>query len=181
MMVRAAMKGSRTLNVFQENISGDKTHIMVSIREYKRKVMDYELEGRCPLCNKVMRKLDRNLVCDYKRYTFHFRFYHCDRHGVYVWRGNRHELIDLNKRLSQATEIEDLELEVIQRFAKLDSHMPTLFDYKPVKMKCSYCEGGPKLNGEWEQHYGYLTLSSGEKTIFCPWCSAEIPIEKVRS
>jgi hypothetical protein len=126
-----------------------------------------------------MQDLARNLICDYKCYHFPFRFYDCDQHGVYVWRGSKHELFDLSKRLNQATKVEELEPEVRQRFAMLDSHMLTLSDYKPVKMRCPYCEGGPKLNGEWEQHYGYLTPSTGDKTIFCPWCSAEIQIEKV--
>lgn len=144
-------------------------------------MMSYEWEGSCPLCKNVMRNLARNLICDYKRYNFPFLFYHCDRHGVYVWRGSRHELFDLSERLNQAMKIEDLELEVIQRFTKPDSRMPTISDYKPVKMKCPYCEGGPKMNGEWEQHYGYLTLAIGDKTIYCPWCSSEIPIEKART
>jgi len=144
-------------------------------------LMIHEWEGRCPLCNKEMQDLARNLVCDYKLYNFPFRLYHCNRHGVYVWRGSRHELFDLSKRLNQATKIETLEPEVIKRFPEFDSHMPTLSDYEPVKMKCPYCDGGPKMNGEWEQHYGYLTLTTGNKTVFCPWCSAEIPIEKARS
>jgi len=144
-------------------------------------LMVHEWEGRSPLCNKEMQDLARNLVCDYKLYNFPFRLYHCNRHGVYVWRGSRHELFDLSKRLNQATKIETLEPEVIKRFAEFDSHMPTLSDYEPVKMKCPYCDGGPKMNGEWEQHYGYLTLTTGNKTVFCPWCSAEIPIEKARS
>ena len=131
-----------------------------------------------PICNKVMQDLARNLVCDYKRYNFPFRLYHCNRHGVYVWRGSKHELFDLGKRLNQATEIEALEPEVIQRFSTSNSRMPTLSDYKPVKMKCPYCEGGPKKNGEWKQHHGYLTPATGDKTILCPWCSVEIPIEK---
>ena len=143
-----------------------------------RILMNYEWEGRCPLCNKVMRDLARNLICDYKRYNFPFRFYHCNRHGIYVWRGSRHELFDLSKRLNQATKIEDLEPEVIQRFSTSDSRMSTLSDYKPVKVKCPYCEGGPKMNGEWKQHYGYLTPATEDKTILCPWCSVEIPIEK---
>lgn len=143
--------------------------------------MSHEWKEKCPICNKGMQDLAKNLICDYKRYNFPFRFYHCNRHGVYVWRGSRHELFDLGKRLNQANNIEDLEPEIIQRFAELDSHMPTLSDYEPVKMKCPYCEGGPKMNGEWEQHYGYLTLATGNKTVFCRWCSAEIPIEKARS
>ena len=151
---------------------------IIDIIEGDRKLMSYEWEGRCPLCNKAMKDLARNLICDYKRYNFPFRFYHCNRHGVYVWRGNRHELFDLNKRLNQAIKIEDLEQEIIRRFAKDDSHMPTLSDYKPVNMKCPYCEGGPKMSGEWKQHHGYLTPAIKYKTIFCPWCSAEIPIEK---
>ena len=128
-----------------------------------------------------MQDLARNIICDYKRYNFPFRLYHCNRHGIYVWRGSRHELFDLGNRLNQVTNIDDLETEVIQRFAESDSHMPTLSDYEPVKMKCPYCDGGPKMNGEWEQHYGYLTLATGNKTVFCPWCSTEIPIEKART
>ena len=154
---------------------------MIGIIEGDRTFMSYEGEGRCPLCNKVMQDLAKNLVCDYKRYNFPFRFYHCNRHGIYVWRGSRHELFDLSKRLNQTTKIEGLEQEVIQRFAESDSHMPTLSDYKPVKMKCPYCKEGSEMKGEWKQHYGYLTLATKDKNIFCPWCSAEIPVEKVRS
>jgi len=153
----------------------------VDIPEVDRKLTSYEWEGRCPLCNKGMQDVARNLICDYKRYNFPFRFYHCNRHGVYVWRGSRHELFDLSKRLNQATKIESLEPEVIQRFAESDGHMPTISDYKPVNMKCPSCDGGSKKNGEWNQHHGYLTLSTGNKTLFCPWCSAEISIEKARS
>ena len=141
--------------------------------------MSYEWEGRCPLCDKVMQDLARNLICDYKRYNFPFRIYHCNQHGVYVWRGSRHELFNLSKRISQSNKVEPLETEVLKRFSESRAYMPTLSDYKPCKMKCPYCAGGPELNGEWEQHYGYVTLATGDKTIICPWCSAEIPIEKV--
>lgn len=134
----------------------------------------FEIEGRCPLCGKVMRDCAKNLICNFKRYNFPFRFYHCDRHGIYVWRGSRHELFDLSKRLNQATKVEDLEPEVVQRFAEHGSHMPTLSDYNPVKFKCPYCEGGPKRDGEWEQHYGYLTGATEDEISYCPWCSAEL-------
>ena len=156
---------------------------MVDTIEVDRKLISHEWEGICPLCNgsRSMQPLDRNLICDYKRYYFPFKIYYCNRHGVYVWRGRRHELFDLNKRLNQVINIEDLEPVVIQRFSTSDSYMPTLSDYEPVKMKCPYCEGGPKKNGEWKQHHRYLTLATGNKTVFCPWCSAEIPIEKARA
>lgn len=139
--------------------------------------MIFEIEGRCPLCGKVMQDWSRNLICDGKRFNFPFRFYYCDRHGVYVWRGSQHELFDLSKRINQTTNIEGLEPEVIQRFTESDSRMPTLSDYKPVKMKCSSCNGGPKRNGEWKQHYGYLTQAIKD-FVYCPWCSTKMPKEK---
>ena len=139
----------------------------------------YEAEGCCPLCDRVMQDYARNLRCNGKIFNFPFHFYYCDMHGIYVWRGRRHELFDLSRRMNQATNVEPEYPEVLKRFVESGARMPTLSDYKPVKMKCPYCAGGPELNGEWEQHYGYLTPATGDKTIICPWCSAEIPIEKV--
>lgn len=132
----------------------------------------YEVEGRCPLCDKAMQDYARNLRCDGKIFNFPFRFYYCDRHGIYVWRGRRHELFDLSRRMNQATNVEPEYPEVLKRFVESGARMPTLSDYKPVKMKCPYCEA------EWKQHYGYLT-SSVKDIIYCPCCSAEISKEKV--
>ena len=130
----------------------------------------FETEGRCPLCGIVMQDYAKNLICDYKRYTFRYRFYYCHRHGIYIWRGRKHELFDLGKKMSQAINVEPLEPEVIKRFAESKSRMPTLSDYRIVKMQCPYCEH------KWEQYDKTLTTQSG--SITCPSCRAEIPKEK---
>ena len=128
-----------------------------------------EIEGRCPRCFKVMQNCGRNLICDGKRYNFPFGFYYCERHGIYVWRGRKHELFDLRSRMNQKVSIEPLEPEVLERFTK-SGRMPTLSDYSVVKMKCPYC------GYEWEQYNKTLTTQSGG--IICPSCGAEIPREK---
>ena len=136
--------------------------------------MESEIKGRCPLCpsiGTVMQDFSKNLICDYKRYNFPYRFYHCQRHGVFVWRGNKHELFDLSKRMSQVSSIEPLESEVLKRY-KESGYMPTLTDYKIVKMKCPYCDS------EWEQHDGFLV--GNKETVFCPFCKVEISKEKAK-
>ncbi|MEM3798381.1 MAG: hypothetical protein QXY74_08140 [Candidatus Bathyarchaeia archaeon] len=130
----------------------------------------HEIEGRCPLCDTAMQDCARNLICDYKRYNFPYRFYFCHWHGIYVWRRKKHELFDLPKRMNQAISIEPLEPEVIKRFTNSGSHMPTLSDYKPVMLKCPYC------NLKWRQYDPkFLRLDS----VFCPFCHVEITKEKV--
>lgn len=128
--------------------------------------MLHEALGRCPLCGIVMRDIARNLICNNKRYNFPYRFYFCHRHGIYVWRGGKHELFDLSKRLNQAVSIEPLEPEVMKRFTDAGPHMSTLSDYKPVTLKCSYC------NHAWKQYNPeFLHLDK----IFCPFCGVEMP------
>lgn len=102
------------------------------------------------------------LGCDGKRYYFPYRFYLCQQHGIFVWRA----------RMNQVSRIEPLEPEVMKRFETMQSHMPTLADYKIVRMKCPYCDG------EWEQHDGYLV--GNEETVLCPFCEVEIPKEKAK-
>jgi hypothetical protein len=124
-----------------------------------------------------MKPISNSLICENKEYSFNFQFYHCRQHGIFVWRGIRHELFNLSKRLNQTKSIDPLSSEVLKRYKELGSHMPTFSDYIPIKMKCPYCNGGPNNNGEWIQHYGYLTLDIKD-TIHCPWCSAKISIDK---
>lgn len=137
-----------------------------------------EVEGRCPLCSVsswpgiVMQDYAKNLICDFKRYNFRYRFYYCHRHGIYVWRGSKHELFGLSKKMNQAINVEPLEPEIIKRFIQSKSRMPTLSDYLIVKMKCPYCEG------EWEQYDKTWTTQS--EAIICPFCHAEIPKEKAK-
>jgi len=129
-----------------------------------------ETEGCCPRCGIRMQDYAKNLICDHKRYNFPYRFYFCHRHGIYVWRGKKHELFDLSKRINQAISIEPLELEVIKRFTDSDSHMPTLSDYKPVRLKCPYCKN------VWKQYDSeFLHLDR----IFCPFCGTEKPREGI--
>jgi len=133
--------------------------------------MDLEIKGRCPQCpsiGTVMQDYGKSLICDYKRYNFPYRFYHCQRHGIFVWRGNKHELFDLSKRMNQVSSIEPLESEVSKRY----EYMPTLTDYKIVRMKCPYCDS------EWEQHDGFLV--GNKETVLCPFCEVEISKEKAK-
>ena len=128
--------------------------------------MEFEIKGRCPLCpsiGTVMQDIGY-LICDGKRYFFSYRFYHCQRHGVFVWRGNKHELFDLSKRMKQVTRIEPLEPEVMKRF----EYMPTLTDYKIVKMECPNCDR------EWEQHDRFLV--GNKETVRCPFCEFELSL-----
>lgn len=119
--------------------------------------MMHEAQGSCPLCGIAMRDKAKNLICDYKRYNFPYRFYFCHWHGVYVWRGKKHELFELSKRVNQAINIEPLETEVRNRF----DTMPTLLDYKPVRIQCSIC------GHAWKQHS--LKFLHSDK-IVCPFC-----------
>ncbi|UCE16182.1 MAG: hypothetical protein JSV12_00750 [Candidatus Bathyarchaeota archaeon] len=133
--------------------------------------MESEIKGRCPLCPSigiVMRNYDKNLICDGKRYIFPYRFYFCHQHGIFVWRGNKHELFDLSKRMNQVSSIEPLETEVLKRY----EYMPTLTDYKIVRMKCPHCDG------EWEQHDGFLV--GNKEVVLCPFCEVKISNEKAR-
>jgi len=131
--------------------------------------MMWETKGRCPLCDIAMQDGAKNLICDFKRYNFPYRFYFCHRHGIFVWRGRKHELFDLSKRINEAINIEPLEPEVTKRFAEYGSHMPTLSDYKPVRLKCPYCKN------TWRQYNPtFLHLDR----IFCPFCGVEIPKDK---
>lgn len=128
-----------------------------------------ETKGRCPLCGIVMRDYAKNLICDYKRYNFRYRFYLCHRHGIYVWRGRKHELFDLSKRINQAISIDPLEAEVTKRFTESGSHISTLSDFKPVRLKCPHCKNA------WRQYDPkFLRLDR----VFCPFCEVEIPKEK---
>jgi uncharacterized protein with PIN domain len=130
--------------------------------------MMVEIEGRCPLCGIVMQDYAKNLLCDYKRYNFPYRFYFCHRHGVYVWRGKKHELFDLSKRIDQAISVEPLEPEVLKRINESRSYMPMISDYKPVKLKCPYCKN------EWRQYDPkFLHLDK----LYCPFCRVEMPKE----
>jgi len=135
--------------------------------------VDFEVKGTCPLCASSYPTFMDDvgyLGCDGKRYFFPYRFYLCQQHGIFVWRGNKHELFDLSKRMNQVSRIEPFEPEVLKRFETMQSHMPTLADYKPVKMKCPHCDR------EWEQHDGYLVCN--EKTVLCPSCEIETSKEK---
>jgi len=124
-------------------------------------VIPFETEGRCPLCNISMQDYAKNLICDYKRYNFPYGFYFCHRHGIYVWRGRKHELFDLSKRINQAINVEPLEAEVKKRFTESKSHMPTLSDYKPIVLKCPFCKQ------TWKQYDPkFLHLDR----VFCPFC-----------
>ena len=131
--------------------------------------MSFEIKGKCPLCPSIgitMQDYRKSLICDHKRYNFPYRFYYCHRHGIFVWRGNKHELFDLSKRMNQASSIEPLEPEVSKRC----EYMPTLADYKIVKMRCPNCDR------EWEQHTGFLV--GNRETFRCPFCGFEISKEK---
>jgi len=126
-----------------------------------------EIEGRCPKCWKVMQSWARNLICDFKRYNFPFKLYYCDKHGVYVWRGRKHELLDLSRNEAR---VEPLEKEVIERFAKSETSMPSLADYSIVKLKCAYC------GGEWKQ-----TEITCTPMMICPFCHREISKEEAKT
>jgi hypothetical protein len=132
--------------------------------------MEPEIKGRCPLCPSIGTIMQDSgyVICDEKRYFFPYRFYHCQRHGIFVWQGNKHELFDLSKRMNQVSKIELLEPEVARRF----EYMPTLTDYEIVKMKCPYC------GGEWTQHIGFLI--GNKETVRCPYCGVEIPKENAK-
>jgi hypothetical protein len=132
--------------------------------------MSLEIKGRCPLCSSIGTVMqDTNyLICDGKRYFFPYRFYQCKRHGIFVWRRNKHELFDLSKRMNQASSIELLEPEVMKRF----EYMPTLTDYNIVETKC------PNCGGEWSQHAGFL--AGNKKAVRCPFCGFEISKEKAK-
>jgi hypothetical protein len=137
-----------------------------------------ELEGVCPLCGKAMQPQGKSLVSDGMYYHFPFAFLSCNIHGIFAWRGGRHELFDLDKRRSQAIKVEPMSQEVVQRYGKNgNARMPTLSDYRPAKMKCLYCRGGPRRDGTWNQHYGRLVWDYG-RIVRCPWCGAEITVEK---
>jgi len=74
--------------------------------------------------------------------------------------------------MNQATNVTPEYPEVLRRFEEAGIHPPSLSDYRPVEMKCPYCEE------RWKQHYGYITPYIKD-VVYCPWCSAEIPKEKV--
>ncbi len=109
-----------------------------------------------------MQNYSKNLVCDYKQYTFPYALYHCNRHGIFVWTGKKHEIFDMRKRINHVCSVEHLDPTISERF----EYMPTLDDYVPVKMKCPICIG------EWKQHIGFLI--GNKETVFCPFCGAEI-------
>jgi predicted Zn-ribbon and HTH transcriptional regulator len=129
--------------------------------------MEPEIKGRCPRCSSIGTVMQDSgyLICDGKRYFFPYRFYHCQRHGIFVWRGNKHELFDLSKRMNQVSSIESLEPEVARRFG----YMPTLTDYKIVEMKCPNCDS------VWTQHIGFLV--GNKETVRCSFCGFEISKE----
>ena len=51
--------------------------------------------------------------------------------------------------------------------------MPTLTDYKIVKMKCPNCDR------EWEQHDGFLI--GNKETVLCPFCEFETSKGKAKT
>jgi len=55
------------------------------------------IKGRCPECWKVMLKWSDYVIYDFKRYTFPFKIWYCDKHGVYKWSGTKHKLVNLTR------------------------------------------------------------------------------------
>jgi ssDNA-binding Zn-finger/Zn-ribbon topoisomerase 1 len=132
--------------------------------------MEHEIEGRCPRCPSIGTRMQNSnyVICDGKRYFFPYRLYHCQRHGIFVWQGNKHKAFDLSKRMSQVSKIEDLEPEVARRF----EYMPTVTDYKIVEMQCPYCYS------TWTQHLGFLIGNT--ETVLCPFCGVKLQKEKAK-
>jgi len=123
----------------------------------------YEIEGRCPLCGRAMpHRGVKSLTCDKVVYTFPFRIYYCHWHGYWVWRKNKHELVDFSKIKHQAIRTEQLPPE--------SPDTTTIADYLIVKMKCPYC------GADWEQYDKTWTTQNGG--VICPFCHAEIPKEE---
>lgn len=124
------------------------------------------IEGRCPECWKVMQNWSKSLICNFKRYNFPFKIWYCDKHGVYMWAGREHKLVDLR----QATHIEPLEQQVKDRFAESESRMPTPSDYAIISLKCPHCKS------EWAQ-----TKITCTPIMTCPFCHREISEEEAKT
>ena len=131
---------------------------------------EYEVEGRCPRCRRgsicrAMPKAVKSLRCDKLDYTFPFRIYWCQYHGYWIWRGNKHELLDFSKIKHEAVRIEEFS-------PTPGAYTPTLADYLIVKMKCPHC------GGKWKQYDKTWTQNGN---IFCPFCHAEISKEEAKT
>lgn len=129
-----------------------------------------EIEGRCPLCRRgalcrAMESHVKSLRCDKLDYTFPFRIYWCKHHGYWIWRGNKHELMDFAKIKREAIKIEE-------HSAPPTAYTPTLADYLVVKLKCPYCKK------EWKQYDKTWTHNG---MIFCPFCGREISKEEAKT
>jgi len=122
--------------------------------------VDYEFEGRCPLCpnQRAMPKPTKSITCDGKSYTFPFWIYWCEKHGYWFYRSRegKHTLLDLAKH---------------QRLAKVEP-LPvgvpsaTWDDFKIITAKCPIC------GDEWEQMKA--PWRNKNIRIFCRNCGSEI-------
>ena len=107
------------------------------------------VRGRCPVCGLYMKSF-RTHYCRDKELTFPYDIYRCEKHGIYVWHQDRHELIDFS----------DLQHDVEQKQLPEDASVQW-FDPTIVNMKCPIC--GEK----WTQYRDFPSPVYGG-VVFCP-------------
>lgn len=110
---------------------------------------DINKDERCPICGFFMRSFRTHYWRD-KTLTFPYNIYRCGKHGIYVKRQDRFELINFPQILDEAKKIEVIKEANVQ-----------WFDPSIVNMKCPIC--GEK----WIQYQEFPSPNYGG-VVFCP-------------
>ena len=105
--------------------------------------------GRCPICGLFMRSFRAHFWRD-KKLTFPYEIYRCEKHGIYIWRQNKHELVDFSI----------LQHEAEQKSLPEDANVQW-FDPTIVDMKCPLC------GAKWTQYHEFPSAAYGG-VVFCP-------------
>jgi len=104
---------------------------------------------KCPVCGYFMKSFTTHYWRD-KKLTFPYEIYRCEKHGVYVKRQDKLELVNFSSLQHEAKETEILQ----------DANVKW-FDPTIVEMKCPIC-------GErWMQYEEFPSVAYGG-VVFCP-------------
>ncbi|MFP3952480.1 MAG: hypothetical protein ACLFVP_10125 [Candidatus Bathyarchaeia archaeon] len=85
-----------------------------------------------------------------KKLTFPYEIYRCQKHGIFVWREGKHELVDFSVLQHEA------DVDTLPKDANVQLFDPTIVD-----MKCPIC------GEEWTQYKEFPSAASGG-VVFCP-------------
>ena len=105
--------------------------------------------NRCPVCGLFMRSFRTHYWRDMKL-TFPYDIYRCEKHGIYVKRNDKHELVKFS----------NLQLEAEKTPLPKDANVQW-FDPTIVDMKCPLC--GEK----WTQYEEFPSAAYGG-VVYCP-------------